>query len=119
MVLIIKSTMISCSVAQAKHLSAQSIYVMPARHDQEGAPQVGSNGRNSGPDAIELPRAQATQHPDAPVALISFFHDARQKPASSKQGQAVRRLAPCTMPALSYVNPLGSPAPLPSPPAHR
>ena len=51
MVLIIKSTMISCSVAQAKHLSAQGIYVRSARHDQEGAPQVGSQDKKKSGDS--------------------------------------------------------------------
>ena len=54
----LRSLMVSCSVAQAKLFVKAGVYVMPARHDQEGAPQVGSNGRNSGPEAIELPRAQ-------------------------------------------------------------
>ena len=31
-------------VAQAISLSKACVYVFPARHDQEGAPQVGSNG---------------------------------------------------------------------------
>ena len=87
----IKSVMVSCSVAQATHLVKAGVYVMPARHDQEGAPQVGSNGRNSGPDAIELPRAQATQHPDAPVALWSGCARPGREPPYSEQGQATRR----------------------------
>lgn len=61
--------MVSCSVAQAKHLVKAGVYVMPARHDQEGAPQVGYTHWMPAPEVIELPRAQATQHPDAPVAL--------------------------------------------------
>ena len=114
-----KSLMVSSSVAQAMHLSAQGVYLISARHDQEGLPKAGSNDWM--PDARPgcMPFALLGEQADVPVALISFFHDARQKPASSKQGQVVRRLAPCTMPALSYVNPLGSPAPLPSTPAHR
>ena len=58
--------MVSCSVAQAMHLvKARRV------HDQEGAPQVGSKGWNHAPEPIELPRAQAVQHPEAPVALGS------------------------------------------------
>ena len=101
--------MISCSVAQAKHLSAQGIYVRSARHDEEGAPQVGSNHWIDGPEAIELPRAQATQHPEPPVALWPTCARPRQRPASSGQGQAMRRLIPCSMPACPHVIPLGSP----------
>ena len=40
---------------------------MPARHGQEGAPQVGYKHWMHDPEAIELPRAQAAQHPEAPV----------------------------------------------------
>ena len=87
----LRSLMVSCSVAQAKLFVKAGVYVMPARHDQEGAPQVGSNGRNSGPDAIELPRAQATQHSDAPVALWSGCARAGREPPYSEQGQATRR----------------------------
>eukprot|EP00964_Phaeocystis_antarctica_P017816 scaffold9887_cov76-Phaeocystis_antarctica.AAC.1 len=67
----------------------------------------------------ELPRAQATQHPEPPVALWPTCARPRQRPASSGQGQAMRRLIPCSMPACPHVIPLGSPAPLPSTPAHR
>ena len=87
----LRSLMVSCSVAQAKLFVKAGVYVMPARHDQEGAPQVGSSGRNSGPDAIELPRAQATQHSDAPVALWSGCARAGREPPYSEQGQATRR----------------------------
>ena len=87
----VKSVMVSCSVAQAKLFVKAGIYVMPARHDQEGAPQVGSNGWNVGPEAIELPRAQAAQHPDAPVALWPTCARAGREPPYSEQGQATRR----------------------------
>ena len=58
-----KSTMISCSVAQAKHLSAQGIYVRSARHDQEGAPQVGSQDKKKSGDSNvkDLPTLPAMQ----------------------------------------------------------
>ena len=46
---------------------------------------------NVGPDAIELPRAQATQHPDAPVALWSGCARPGREPPYSEQGQATRR----------------------------
>ena len=87
----VKSVMVSCSVAQAKHFVKAGVHVMPARHDQEGAPQVGSNHWNDGPEAIELPRAQATQHPDAPVALWSGCTRPGREPPYSEQGQATRR----------------------------
>ena len=35
------SVMVSCSVAQAKHLVKAGVYVMPARHDQESAHPFG------------------------------------------------------------------------------
>ena len=38
----LRSLMVSCSVAQAKLFVKAGVYVMPARHGQEGAPQVGS-----------------------------------------------------------------------------
>jgi len=115
----LRSLMVSCSVAQAKHFVKAGVYVMSARHDQEGAPQVGSKHWMHDPEAIELPRAQATQHPEPPVALWPTCARLRQRPASSGQGQAMRRLIPCSMPACPHVIPLGSPAPLPSTPAHR
>ena len=54
----VKSAMVSCSVAQAKQFVKAGVYVMPARHDQEGAPQVGYKHWMHDPEAIELPRAQ-------------------------------------------------------------
>ena len=63
----VKSFMVSCSVAQAKLFVKAGVYVMPARHGQEGAPQVGYKHWMHDPEAIELPRAQAAQHPEAPV----------------------------------------------------
>ena len=63
---------LSCSLAQAMHLvKARRVRDVRHRHDQEGAPQVGSKGWNHAPEPIELPRAQAVQHPEAPVALGS------------------------------------------------
>ena len=38
-----KSLMVSSSVAQAMHLSAQGVYLISARHDQEGLPKAGSH----------------------------------------------------------------------------
>ena len=68
--------MVSCSLAQAMHLvKARRVRDVRHGHDQEGAPQVGSKGWNHAPERlpepIELPRAQAVQHPEAPVALGS------------------------------------------------
>ena len=63
----LRSLMVSCSVAQAKLFVKAGVYVMPARHGQEGAPQVGYKHWMHDPEAIELPRAQAAQHPEAPV----------------------------------------------------
>jgi len=63
---------------------------MSARHDQEGAPQVGFKGWNHAPEPTELPRAQAVQHPEAPVALGSGCTRPRREPPSSEQGQAAR-----------------------------
>ena len=85
------SRMVSCSVAQAKHFVKAGVYVMSARHDQEGAPQVGSRHWNVGPEVIERPRAQATQHPDAPVTLWSGCARPGREPPYSEQGQATRR----------------------------
>ena len=51
-------------------------YVMSARHHQEAAPQVGPEHWMPAPEVIELPRAQATQHPEAPVAQLPYFHPA-------------------------------------------
>ena len=45
---------------------------------------------NVGPDAIELPRAQATQHPDAPVALWSGCARQVENHHLPEQGQATR-----------------------------
>ena len=84
----LKSVMVSCSVAQAKLFVKAGVYVMPARHDQEGAPQVGYTHWKPAPEAIELPRAQATQHPDAPVALWSGCTRPGREPPYSEQGQA-------------------------------
>ena len=113
------SASVSSSVAKALHLSAQGVYLMPARHDQEGAPKAGSNDWIPGARPGCMPFALLGEQAEVPVALISWFHDARQRPASAKQGQAVRRLTLSTMPACSHANPLGPPAPLPSTPAHR
>ena len=85
------SRMVSCSLAQAMHLvKATRVYVMSARHDQEGAPQVGFKGWIDAPEPTELPRAQTVQHPEAPVALGSGRTWPRREPPSLEQGQAVR-----------------------------
>eukprot|EP00964_Phaeocystis_antarctica_P132080 scaffold96089_cov65-Phaeocystis_antarctica.AAC.1 len=40
---------------------------------------------------------KATQHPEPPVALWPTCARPRQRPASSGQGQAMRRLIPCSI----------------------
>ena len=66
-----KSLMVSSSVAQAMHLSAQGVYLISARHDQEGLPKAGSNDWM--PDARPecMPFALLGEQADVPVALIS------------------------------------------------
>merc|ERR1712194_493745 len=83
------------SVAKALHLSAQGVYLMPARHDQEGAPKAGSNDWIPGARPGCMPFALLGEQAEVPVALISWFHDARQRPASAKQGQATEFVRPC------------------------
>ena len=82
------SVMVSCSVAQAKHFVKAFFTCVSARHDQEGAPQVGSRHWIDGPEAIELPRAQATQHPEPPVALWPTCARPGREPPYSEQEQA-------------------------------
>ena len=87
----VKSVMVSCSVAQAKHFVKAGVYVMPARHDQEGAPQVGYKHWMHDPEAIELPRAQAAQHPEAPVENGGGRAGQVENRPYSEQGQVTRR----------------------------
>ena len=86
-----KSLMVSSSVAQAMHLSAQGVYLISARHDQEGLPKAGSHDWK--PDARPgfMPFALLGEQADAPVALWSGYARAGREPPYSEQGQATRR----------------------------
>ena len=56
-------------VAQAIPLSKACVHEMPARHDQEGAPQVGSNGWKPHPQVACKPLALLGEQAEASVAL--------------------------------------------------
>ena len=47
-------------VAQAISLSKACVYVLPARHDQEGAPQVGTNHWMLHPQVACMPLADCS-----------------------------------------------------------
>ena len=55
-------------VAQAISLSKACVYVTPARHDEEGAPQVGSNHWKSHPQVACKPLALLGEQAEASVA---------------------------------------------------
>ena len=55
-------------VAQAIPLSKACVHEMPARHDQEGAPQVGSNGWKPHPQVACKPLALLGEQAEASVA---------------------------------------------------
>jgi len=55
-------------VAQAISLSKACVHEMPARHDQEGAPQVGSNHWNPHPQVACKPLALLGEQAEASVA---------------------------------------------------
>ena len=92
---------------------------MSARHDQEGAPHVGFKGWNHAPEPIELPRAQAVQHPEAPVALGSVVPGHVENHHLQNRGKRRAGESPSPTP-LVHIPPLGGLcASLPSPGAQR